>query len=405
VRVAILAREVTPEGGLTLASFRLATALAEAGLGAEVFYAEGEPPPHSVAVGRRVEIGPAGEAPSPALRRALEHGDPDLVLVGSGEPGLLRVAASVAPTCLHAHLHFGICADEARYWSRLKRPCAIGAGRRCALVRPLLACTDTRRALDPRRVAEQRHALETIADERIGVVCVGTDQAELYAAHGLPSERVTVLPNLGIRAAAAELETASAQTPEAWRSATAFVGRLSKEKGGQVLGRLAAMLAPESRLRVFGDGYLAGRLAARAPEGVLCGHVSQQAVLGALMWARSTVFPSLWPEPGGIVGIDAQVIGVPLTAFDVGAARYWPGAKRFPLGDLEAMASWLGERGPRDRPQDPEEVAEAQAGYWRRIAARGADAFASFAAERRFAPLGDGPAEELIREPGRELAV
>jgi glycosyltransferase involved in cell wall biosynthesis len=227
---------------------------------------------------------------------------------------------------------------------------------------------------------------------------VSTDQAELYRRHGVPKERITVLPNLGIRAGADELRAASGETPEEWRSATAFVGRLSKAKGGQVIGRLAASLPPESRLRVFGEGYMAAGLAARAPGGtIFCGHVSQRQVLGVMMWARSAVFPSLWPEPGGIVGIDAQVIGVPVTAFEVGAARYWPGARRFPLGEVDAMAGWLGERRPRDAPRDPDAVAAAQAGYWSRVGRRGAEALGAFAADGRFGSFDGAPAEELIR--------
>ena len=42
-------------------------------------------------------------------------------------------------------------------------------------------------------------------------------------------------------------------------------------------------------LRIFGDGYAAKSLAS-APDGVLCGHVPQEAVTGILMWARASVF-------------------------------------------------------------------------------------------------------------------
>src|SRR5262249_5032469 len=146
---------------------------------------------------------------------------------------------------------------------------------------------------------------------------------------------IAVLPNLGIRMTAAKLAAVSSRTPEDWRDATAFVGRLSKAKGGQLLGALSGSLPKDARLRVFGDGYMATRLAS-LPSGVLCGHVDQDSVTGVLMWARAAVFPSLWPEPGGIVGVDAQTIGVPLGAFDVGAARYWPTAERFSPGDVTA---------------------------------------------------------------------
>jgi glycosyltransferase involved in cell wall biosynthesis len=390
VKVAFVLREVMPEGGLTLASFRLATALAEGGDEAEVLYRQGDPPPDLAAVGRRIEQ---------PLRRALEGVGPDVVLVGSGELDDMLGAAAVAPTVVHAHVHHGVCPDEARYWSRLRQPCTVRAGRRCSLLRPALGCSDLRQSLRQGPVAAQRQILDAIAAGPLGVVCVSTDQGELFARHGVPPSRLAVLPNLGIRAAPAELEAASRGTPEAWRDAIAFFGRLSKPKGGELLGQISRALPPELRFRVFGDGYLAGRLARSLPPGVMCGHVPQHAVTGVMMWARAAIFPSLWPEPGGIVGVDAQVMGVPLAAFDLGAPRHWPAARRFPRGEAGAMAAWLAGREGRTERRDPEAIAAAQRGYWERIAARGAELLSGFAANGSFEQLDDAPAEELILAP------
>jgi glycosyltransferase involved in cell wall biosynthesis len=35
------------------------------------------------------------------------------------------------------------------------------------------------------------------------------------------------------------------------------------------------------------------------------------------------VVPSVWPEPFGLVGLDAALLGVPAVAFDVGGVRDW----------------------------------------------------------------------------------
>jgi glycosyltransferase involved in cell wall biosynthesis len=395
MKAIFVTRRVMPEGGVSLATFRLATVLREQGHETEVLYGEGEPPPELASIGRRLPPDTDGEISPARLSRALERGDPDLVLVGSGKLADLRAAALVAPTVLHAHMHNGVCADNSRYWARLRRPCGVRAGWHCALLRPALGCAGMGRSLDPTHVAAQRQILAHLTSGAGGVVCVSTDQAELFARHGVPPAKIAVLPNLGIRATAAKLAAVSRATPQGWRDATAFVGRLSKAKGGQLLGALAESLPADARLRVFGEGYMAARLAS-LPAGVLCGHVDQDSVMGVLMWARAAVFPSLWPEPGGIVGVDAQTIGVPLGAFDVGAARYWPAAERFSLGDISALAAWLGEREPRARPRDPEAVAFAQSGYWSRIAERGSAILSSYAREGRFEPLSGLPAEELI---------
>jgi glycosyltransferase involved in cell wall biosynthesis len=391
VRVAIVTREVMPEGGLALASFRLAAALAERGEEARVLYSRGEPPAELAEHGRRLGGGSPG-----SLRRELERAGPDVVLVGSGEIDDLRAAAAVAPTLLHAHLHTGICADDARYWARAGRACGVKAGWGCAALRPLLGCGDLKRSLDPRPVAAQRRLLELLAGGGVGVACVSSDQAELYGRHGVPPSSITVLPNLGMRASPMQLEAAARSTPVGWRNATAFVGRLSKPKGAQLLAGLAAALGPEQRLRVFGDGYLAPSLRAKLGAEALCGHVGQDRVLGVLMWARAAVVPSLWPEPGGIVGVDAQLAGVPLAAFAVGAPRYWPAARRFAPRDVAAMAAWLAAAEPRRGHRDPEAVAAAQARYWDRVAERAATRLGGFAAGRGFAVRPSAPAEELI---------
>jgi glycosyltransferase involved in cell wall biosynthesis len=272
----------------------------------------------------------------------------------------------------------------------------VRAGWRCAALRPALGCTSLQRSLDPRRIVAQREILDLLRGGGLGVVCVSTDQAELYARHGVAAERIAVLPNLGIRAGADFLREAARQTPEGWRGATAFFGRLSKQKGGELLADLADRLPAAARFRIFGAGYLEPRIAATQPGEVMCGHVPQGAVTGVLMWARAVAFTSLWPEPGGIVGVDAQLMDVPVAAFDVGAPRYWPAARRFSRGDVEAMAAWLGACEAPAGPRDPEAVASAQAGYWARIGARGADLLTNFAVRGTFGAATAAPAEELI---------
>ncbi|HVW46529.1 MAG TPA: glycosyltransferase [Solirubrobacterales bacterium] len=397
MKLAIVSRLVLPEGGLTLSAFRLAAALAEAGHEAEVIYDAGEPPADLAAHGRRVAF---VDGPGPVSRRlaaALEAGGAEAVLVDSGQIADLRAAAAVAPAAVHANMHDAVCPDRARYWARAKQPCRVRAGWRCAALRPALGCSGLRRSLDPRHITAQREILDLLRGGGLGVVCVSTDQAELYTRHGVAAERVAVLPNLGIRASADSLREAARRTPEEWRGATAFFGRLSKQKGGQLLADLGDRLPAAARFRIFGDGYLGPRIAAAQPAAVMCGHVSQGAVTGVLMWARAVAFTSLWPEPGGIVGVDAQLMDVPVAAFDVGAPRYWPAARRFAPGDVDAMAAWLGGCEAPAGPRDPEAVARAQAGYWARIGARGAELLEGFVARGTFGAATADPAEELIR--------
>jgi glycosyltransferase involved in cell wall biosynthesis len=394
MRATFFVREVMPEGGVTLAAFRLATALVEAGEEAEVLYCAGEAPGELSGVGRRIETAANPAAPRD-LRGSLRRSCPDVVIVGSGELDDLRIAAEVAPTLMHAHLHMGTCADTSRYWYRLRRPCGVTAGWKCAALRPLLGCSDLRTTLRPSAVAAQRELLGFLRGGKVGVLCVSSDQAERYVAHGVPGARVGTVPNLGIRMDAEQLREAAAAVPEDWRQAIAFVGRLSKTKGGELLPEIHRTLSADARLRIFGEGYLSAKLSA-LPAEVLCGHVSQEMVAGVLLWARALTFPSLWPEPGGIVGIDAQVMGVPLAAFDIGAGRHWPAAERFERTDVAGMARWLDVREEVAGPRDAAAVAVAQAGYWSRIGAMATRDLRAFAAAGAFESPGSTPPESVM---------
>jgi glycosyltransferase involved in cell wall biosynthesis len=395
VRLAFFVRKVTPEGGLTLATVRLASALHGEQHETYVLYCAGKLPPGFDFEVRRVEGDPEGTEVPVGLKTALEELSPDVVIVGSGVPEDLSVSSTVAPALLHAHLHWGTCADQSRYWSRAGGTCRVKAGWHCAPLRPLLGCSDVRTSLKVRRIASQVAMLKILASGGAGVLCVSSSQAETYERHGVARERLTVIPNLGIAASANELKAAAESIPEEWRSATTFVGRLSKLKGGQHLEALSALLNSEAKLRIFGDGYLLPKLAG-LPPGTLCGSVTQDQVAGVLMWARSIVFPSVWPEPGGIVGIDAQIMDVPLAAFDTGAARHWPQAELFRPKNLGLMAAWLNEQETRTAYRDPKKIARAQTEYASRVGAHAALEITSYLESRSFALRAAGYAESLI---------
>jgi glycosyltransferase involved in cell wall biosynthesis len=114
-----------------------------------------------------------------------------------------------------------------------------------------------------------------------------------------------------------------------------FLGRLTPLKGadllldalrtaGQTLGRpISAVIA--------GEGPARARLARQAlslrAEGAVTADVTgwldatrRDATLGR---AAVLALPSRWPEPFGLVGLEAARFGVPAVAFDVGGIRSW----------------------------------------------------------------------------------
>jgi Glycosyl transferases group 1 len=364
VRVTVTSDIMSATGGKELAIARMATVLAERGHDVGLLYGAGELPPLPTSI--RVERIPSLHRPtsgSPVAEvvRAVASARSELVIMGVGWPEALDALTDQAPVILTAQTLAPICPDGSKFWSRTSRACTVPAGPHCLAIRPVLGCAGRRDVVRLAPYRTYRSLARLGRSGRIGIAVPGADERTRLLSHGYPPQAVTVLPNLGMCLSAEALSRAASVTPAADRGAVVFIGRLSQTKGAQLLPALAVALSPVA-LAVFGTGYLESAL--REPLGdALRGGLDQWRVAGVMQWARSLAFPSLWPEPGGIAGIDAQVMGVPTVAFDIGAARSWPQATLVPPRDIHAMADALRAAPVREHPREPAAVADAQVRY------------------------------------------
>jgi glycosyltransferase involved in cell wall biosynthesis len=385
--------DMDPHGGFSLAVRRLCLALLERGYRSEVvgpraFIA------HEASGGCGLPVMGLDSLPTeaqgavadvPGLRRALATGAPDLLVVGYPSVDVLKAAHTVGPTVLHSQMSWLACPDATRHWYRVGKACSVKAGAKCVALRPVLGCSGRRSVLNPTPIVRWARLRELVTSGSIGAMAISGPQAALFREQGVPDEQIAVIPNLTMRMQSDEIADAACGTPEGDRAAVSFFGRLSREKGALLLPELAAA-APPPGLLAFGDGYLAKRL--RPVLGTaLRGHVSQSRVAGILAWSRATVFPSRWAEPGGIVGLDAQLFGVPLASFAVGAPLDWPATELFDLRATGAMAEWVACQPMSQTPRDPDEIAARQALYWQRVADRASSMLEAFALTGRFPPL------------------
>ncbi|HVX19851.1 MAG TPA: glycosyltransferase [Acidimicrobiales bacterium] len=382
MRISFVLGRPVDNGGQTLATARAAVALTEAGHRCEVLIAPGSELPNVAT--REIEPLAKGASPQDVVRwsRELAKGQPDLVVVPEGRAERLLAATRVGPTLLHCQMHWPVCPDAARYWGRLGRECSVKAGWKCLVLRPALGCSGMPQAIDPKLVSARKRLVEVVAEKEIGVLCISGPQHELLNAQGLEPSRLAVLPNLGMRLSSDALRSAASSIPISERSVVAFIGRLNKEKGAALLPEIRSGVGPAT-LAVYGDGYLKDALRAQLGAS-LRGPVSQNYLAGVLQWARAFIFPSLWPEPGGIVGIDARLFGVPVGAFEVGAAMDWPGTEYFRRGQARAMGEWAGGQDAVDLPRPAEPIAAAQEEYWRCVGRRGDRLVREFLEKGRF---------------------
>jgi glycosyltransferase involved in cell wall biosynthesis len=110
-----------------------------------------------------------------------------------------------------------------------------------------------------------------------------------------------------------------------------FLGRLTDLKGVDFLIRAIpsaqARLGMELTLTVGGDGSELAKLKELARDlGVTAeftGWVSGDAKVDLMRRADLLVVPSLWPEPFGLVGVEAGCVGLPSVGFAVGGIPDW----------------------------------------------------------------------------------
>ncbi|MCM2375146.1 glycosyltransferase [Aporhodopirellula aestuarii] len=140
---------------------------------------------------------------------------------------------------------------------------------------------------------------------------------EIFTAAGLPPERMTVKPNF-VRPDPGFHDSRSK------KNYAVFVGRLSKEKGLDVLMDAWSELSefPDLELLIVGEGPLRGLVesaAQRDPRIRLAGQLPRDQTMQCIGAAKFLVFPSVWYETFGRTIIEAQACGTPVIASNMGA--------------------------------------------------------------------------------------
>lgn len=254
------------------------------------------------------------------VSRALGALAPDLIHIHNVEaPWLPAFAQRFAPVVSGIHDHRLDCPTGTRYWTAWGRSCDISPGPQCLAYNIAAHCGSLKAnaTLEPylrwrklRSAAEQGPPVQVFSRFMRDAVMRAGVRAPItvtpYPAPEPPEPAERDQPDLPVVLAS---------------------GRITKEKGFDLLIDALAHVSTPVQLVIAGDGHHAAALRARsvlAPHRVEFLGWADAATLASWMQVATIIaVPSAWPEPFGIVGLEAMRAGKPVVATKVGGIGEW----------------------------------------------------------------------------------
>ncbi len=332
----------TRDGGVATHAIASASALAEHGLDVSVAAAHVDvaASPPNVTVFHAPRLFDTALAPAERLGGALSSLPTAIHIHQVDDPEIVTFVRRSAPTVLSAH-GYTACTSGVHYFEP-GHECARPHGAGCMPNLALRGCAHTRQV---RRLPA--------AYRRVTRALAALGAADLVVSYSSAVDRHLSANGLVRRAVIPLFTTipAEARPEHAARRRVVFAGRIVAPKGIDVLIRAAQKV--DGEFVVCGDGWRldrARRLVRRL--GVedrvhFRGWLGTDALARELAEASVLAMPSVWPEPFGLVGIEAFAAGRPVVASATGGVRDWlrDGVNGLAVepGDHDALAHALNE--------------------------------------------------------------
>jgi glycosyltransferase involved in cell wall biosynthesis len=293
---------------------------------------------------------------------------PDIVFLQAGaDESLDLVLSQRFRAVLFAHAFYGTCATG---WKVHHLPtlqiCTRRFGLGCLPVNYLRGC-GARSPVQLVNVYSSQRIRSKTLQGLAGVVVASEYMREVYVQNGVDHRVVRVLPppvNL-------EPDLVSPSARESPKHIL-FLSRFTAGKGG-----VRAVQATARCQRSMGDRTLSLTMAGDGPELARCrrmamklgvpadfpGWVGAERRLELLREADVLIVPSQWPEPFGMVGVEAASVGVPAVAYRAGGIVDW-----LRSGENGELAEGFGSRtlalALERALRDPQHHHQLQLGAW-----------------------------------------
>jgi glycosyltransferase involved in cell wall biosynthesis len=284
--------------------------------------------------------------PVESLRYASAHVDsivasitdwsPDVVCIHSAiYPALEKRLLKIARTVYFAHAFAGTCISGKKTLNRPSpHPCDRTLGPKCLLHYLPDRCGD----LNPvKALQDYARNVEHLANIRqySAIIAFSSFVRSEYERHGVSSEKIALIPPF----APSERTTqgdAGGQQLLGEQITVGYAGRLVAEKGTRflldALPLVRKNLGKRIKAVIAGDGREWRKLERQAAA--ICERASGIEIVFTKWAGRQEldefytaldllVVPSVWPEPFGMVGLEAASRGIPVAAFAVGGITDW----------------------------------------------------------------------------------
>jgi glycosyltransferase involved in cell wall biosynthesis len=306
------------DGGVGAHAIASAAALAAHGLRVDVLTAriESQETVAGVTVHERSLLFDTHAPVHARLGRTLAHPIDAVHVHQLDDPDIVLALRSIAPVIVSAH-GYTACTSGV-YYFRPGQECTRAHGPACAPNLLARGCAHTRQ-LQTLPSSYGRTSRELQALRHADLVVAYSSSVDRHLAHnGLPRRRVvplfsTMNPKTG--------------TGHEGRRRVVFAGRLAAPKGLDVLLRAAREV--DGDFVICGDGWqldssrkLARQLGIERRV-TFKGWLAADELAQELADASVVVVPSLWPEPFGLVGIEAFAAGRPVVASATGGIADW----------------------------------------------------------------------------------
>jgi glycosyltransferase involved in cell wall biosynthesis len=280
---------------------------------------------------------------NPALWQELSTWKPEVVYSHSSQSLEMESALlSSYPTVLYAHVYLGTCITGRKSHAFPQiQPCDRHFGPMCLVMHYPCRCG----GLNPLRMWQmyrsQRLRNSRLSDYR-AILVASKHMYREFEEHGVSRDRLRLVA-LPMTDTMTQIFPPAPRLPD---GKIVFVGRLTDLKGADYLmkaiPKAAEQLGRPLTLTIAGDGPQRATLQDLADKlGVtvhFTGWIGSEQKLDVMRQADLLAVPSLWPEPFGLVGIEAGHLGTPAVGYAVGGIRDW------------LIAGKTGELAPGDPP-------------------------------------------------------